>query len=283
VQATRNPKPLVDRCSVLRSSDLVPDLVAPNANRSVVYGPADVASKLVNGVVTNNARPRRRAARPEGASGSPDSELPPNRLIRATVFSEEAGARDKLLVCPVVDIYSSDVAHRRVRVQFDRALSPAQRFNLALAIQKEAGGSVHMAGQDAIVVLPGTVTTTDMRWLRSTEGVYNARSQARPVDPVPQLGEVPTEREIATTAPTPQEVAADEVVAFLVNAAGPDPHPEDWDRFASQVQATRVGQCNFHAAAIRIPRHRLQQLDGTLLRCGTGTSLFSVSARYLSA
>jgi hypothetical protein len=86
-----------------------------------------------------------------------------------------------------VDIYSPDAAHRRVRVQFDRALSPAQRFNLALVIQNEVAGSVHMAGQDAIVVLPSTVTTTDMRRLRSTQGVYNARSQARPVDPVPQL------------------------------------------------------------------------------------------------
>jgi hypothetical protein len=131
-------------------------------------------------------RPRRRAPRGEAPSGAAESEPAADRLIRATAYAVSDEASKSLLVCPLVLLFGPEYANRRVRVQFDRALTPRERFEKALTMQGAASGThVHMAGQDAIVVVPRAVTTADLRDFRKTAGVFAARSHARPVDPVP--------------------------------------------------------------------------------------------------
>lgn len=273
-------KPIEARSVYLKSSDFVPDAVAPNELRCAVYGPADVCEELVAGLITDNASRKPRTHRTE-ADNAP---LAPNRLVRAVASTFTVEARKRVLVCSQHYLYHPLFASRRVRVQFDNKLTLAARFELALEWQSKMNVPVHMAGQDCVVVCDESVTRPMLDTFKSVAGVFAARSQRPPLDPLPQLGAVPTQREVAALVPVPLEKDG-AVVAFVTAAFGPDPTADDWDFVAKELGGTRVGACNFHAAQIHLPLAKLRDLDGTIFRSTRGECgrLVHVTSRYQQA
>lgn len=259
--------------------------VAANTNRAVFYGPADVLASItdVEGVISDNARPRK-ASRAEGL----DAQPPANRLVRGVTPQISPQLTARMLCCTVHRLYSPAFASRRIRVNFKKELSQHERFALGLQLQShESVAGAFMTGQDLILCMSQPVTTTILLQLKDTDGVFGARSQLKPLDPIPAVGTTPTQREVAQVAPLDAPVE-DKTLgpAFLTLVQGPDPTAETWSEIvahfvAQNVPMIRAGPCNFHATQLRMSRALLAANDGKLFRVSGRAVL--LSSTYMSA
>ena len=238
--------------SEVKTTGLIPDnIVVPNNNRCMVYGPAGALSADATAGAAAPPPPRKT---PRSESGKPVPEWPKadhqyHRALCATPPSNQ-----RLLVCPQHQLYDSKFNDRRIRVAFQRELTPHDRFALALSIQKRSNVSgCHMAGQDLIVILNETVMSDTLKELKDLTGVYFARSQSLPVERVLRLKDTTTMPEVLMPK-APND--PNNMVAWLSFELGEaEPTLEAWQAVAGKISAQVVpGAYNFVAAQVHLTR-----------------------------